>query len=204
MSAFRSSGQVFSGLGTDRFPGKQQEPWKISPAGSMKSCFLWVNINQNRYILCLTTHLLKIMKKIIRYAAMSCVLPSFAMIQAGAVVQKSVIFPSQHQSPIGQLFLPDGYREGEKLPGVVVTGAWTTVKKQIPATSAAKLAERGYAIRVLDFRAWGQSRDGSGFRKTRKEKPRTSARRSMIRSLARKLIIPDFQAGYTCFSRLSE
>lgn len=42
-------------------------------------------------------------------------------------------------------------------PGVIVTGAWTTVKEQMSTVYARALAERGYAVMVFDFRGWGDS-----------------------------------------------
>ncbi|HDM8132773.1 TPA: alpha/beta hydrolase [Vibrio harveyi] len=54
------------------------------------------------------------------------------------------------------LYLPKGAKNA---PVVVVTGAWTTVKEQMPAVYAQALAERGYAALTFDFRGWGESRD---------------------------------------------
>ncbi len=76
---------------------------------------------------------------------------------AEAAMKKPVAFESRNQTLAGDLYLPSDYREGDRLPAVVVTGAWTTVKEQMPATYAAELAERGYAALVFDFRGWGQS-----------------------------------------------
>ena len=70
---------------------------------------------------------------------------------------KQVNFESNNQNLVGNLYLPDDYQEGDKLPGVVVTGAWTTVKEQMPATYAEKMADRGYAVLAFDFRNWGES-----------------------------------------------
>lgn len=56
----------------------------------------------------------------------------------------------------GNLYLPSGV---EQPPVVIVTGAWTTVKEQMPAVYAKKLAEHGYAAFTFDFRGWGQSDD---------------------------------------------
>ena len=53
---------------------------------------------------------------------------------AEAARVKEVTFESNDRTLVGDLYLPDEYREGDKLPGVVVTGAWTTVKEQMPAT----------------------------------------------------------------------
>ncbi|PSB05835.1 alpha/beta hydrolase [Pleurocapsa sp. CCALA 161] len=70
---------------------------------------------------------------------------------------KKVNFTSNNQNLVGNLYLPDDYQEETKLPGVVVTGAWTTVKEQMPATYAEELADRGYAVLAFDFRNWGES-----------------------------------------------
>ena len=72
-------------------------------------------------------------------------------------MKKDVTFESADESLAGHLYLPDGYRKGDRLPGIVVTGAWTTVKEQMPATYAAALAQRGYAALTFDFRGWGES-----------------------------------------------
>ncbi len=77
--------------------------------------------------------------------------------KAEAAQVKEVNFESNNQTLVGNLYLPDDYQEGDKLPGVIVTGAWTTVKEQMPATYAEELAERGYAVLAFDFRNWGES-----------------------------------------------
>lgn len=54
------------------------------------------------------------------------------------------------------LYLPEHV---EKPPVVIVTGAWTTVKEQMPHTYAQALIKQGYAALTFDFRGWGQSPD---------------------------------------------
>ncbi len=76
---------------------------------------------------------------------------------AEAAQVKKVTFESNGETLVGNLYLPDEYIEGTKLPGVVVTGAWTTVKEQMSATYAEKMADRGYAALAFDFRNWGES-----------------------------------------------
>ena len=76
---------------------------------------------------------------------------------AEAAQVKKVTFESNNQTLVGVLYLPNQYQEGDKLPGVVVTGAWTTVKEQMPATYAKAMADRGYAVLAFDFRNWGES-----------------------------------------------
>ena len=78
---------------------------------------------------------------------------------AESATKKRVSFESAGQTLAGDLYLPDTYKEGEKVPGVVITGAWTTVKEQMPGRYAAELASRGYAALTFDFRGWGQSPD---------------------------------------------
>lgn len=54
------------------------------------------------------------------------------------------------------LYLP---ADVEKPPVVIVTGAWTTVKEQMPAVYAQALAKDGYAALTFDFRGWGSTLD---------------------------------------------
>ena len=76
---------------------------------------------------------------------------------ANAAMSKRVMFESDGTRLVGDLYLPDTYQAGDKLPAVIVTGAWTTVKEQMPARYAAEMADRGYAALAFDFRNWGQS-----------------------------------------------
>ncbi|NQZ01908.1 MAG: alpha/beta hydrolase [Bdellovibrionales bacterium] len=77
--------------------------------------------------------------------------------QAQAYETKTVQFMSQGEKLVGTLFLPSEIEKGQKVPAVVVTGAWTTVKEQMPKTYAIELANRGYAALTFDFRGWGES-----------------------------------------------
>ena len=74
-----------------------------------------------------------------------------------------VEFNSHGTTLAGHLHLPESYQEGQRLPAVVVTGAWTTVKEQMPSTYAAALAEQGFAALVFDFRGWGESPEEQAF-----------------------------------------
>ena len=69
------------------------------------------------------------MKNLLLATATAATLLSLAN-DAEAAQVKEVTFQSSDQTLVGDLYLPDGYQEGDKLPGVVVTGAWTTVKQQ--------------------------------------------------------------------------
>lgn len=84
-------------------------------------------------------------------------IPFIFTLSAQAAMKKAVTFDSGGQTLAAELYLPDDYTEGQRLPAMVVTGAWTTVKEQMPATYAAAMADRGYAALVFDFRGWGES-----------------------------------------------
>lgn len=56
-----------------------------------------------------------------------------------------VTFQSEGETLVGNLYLPANYKQGDKLPTVIVTGAWMTIKEQMPATYAKKLAEQRFA-----------------------------------------------------------
>lgn len=74
---------------------------------------------------------------------------------------KNIEIPSQSGKLVGQLYLPEG--NDVNVPTVVVTGAWTTVKEQMPTTYAKALNQHGYAAVVFDFIGWGESKGGVPF-----------------------------------------
>jgi fermentation-respiration switch protein FrsA (DUF1100 family) len=74
------------------------------------------------------------------------------------VQTRTVTFENEGVTLSGTLYLPADYN-GEKLPTVVVTGAWTSVEEQMPATYAEEMVERGFAAFTFDFRGWGKSGD---------------------------------------------
>ena len=97
------------------------------------------------------------MKNILLATAIAATLQLSLANKSEAAQVKDVSFESNNQTLAGDLYLPDDYQQGDRLPGVVVTGAWTTVKEQMPATYAAEMADRGYAVLAFDFRNWGES-----------------------------------------------
>lgn len=76
---------------------------------------------------------------------------------AQAAQVREVTFESQGHTLVGNLYLPDDYTEGQELPGVVVTGSWTSVKEQMSGLYAEELADRGFAALAFDFRHFGES-----------------------------------------------
>lgn len=70
---------------------------------------------------------------------------------------RRVTFKSGADTLVGQIHLPEGGSALSPVPAVVVTGAWFTVKEQMPTIYARELALRGYAALVFDFRGFGES-----------------------------------------------
>lgn len=71
------------------------------------------------------------------------------------VTSEAVSFDSNGVTLKGTLYTPEG--AGGPLPAAIVTGAWTTVKEQMPGTYARELAARGMAALAFDFTGWGES-----------------------------------------------
>lgn len=68
-----------------------------------------------------------------------------------------VTFQSQGETLIGQLLLPPGLSSATPVPGLLITGAWFTVKEQMPLRYAREMASRGFAALIFDFRGFGES-----------------------------------------------
>ena len=68
-----------------------------------------------------------------------------------------VTFPSEGVTLVGNLYLPSTYKTGDKLPAIIVSGAWITVKEQMAGLYAKKLAPQGFAALAFDFRYYGES-----------------------------------------------
>ncbi|WP_261338387.1 alpha/beta hydrolase [Rhizobium leguminosarum] len=76
---------------------------------------------------------------------------------AAGIETRSVSFQNDGVTLAGMLYLPADYKAGEKRPGVLVTGAWTSIKEQMSGLYAEEMAERGFVALAFDFRGWGQS-----------------------------------------------
>jgi fermentation-respiration switch protein FrsA (DUF1100 family) len=70
---------------------------------------------------------------------------------------RRVSFVNQGATLAGTLYLPPDYRSGERRAGVVVSGAWTSIKEQMSGLYAREMAGRGFAALAFDYRGWGQS-----------------------------------------------
>ncbi len=80
-----------------------------------------------------------------------------AIVTTTDVRTQRVQFPSSGHTLTGLLYRPPDHTAAGRLPAVIVTGAWRTVKEQMPAGYAQLIAARGYAALTFDFRGWGES-----------------------------------------------
>ncbi|MEH7906390.1 alpha/beta hydrolase [Rhizobium laguerreae] len=60
---------------------------------------------------------------------------------AAGIETRPVSFQNEGVTLAGTLYLPADYKPGEKRPGVLVTGAWTSIKEQMSGLYAEEMAE---------------------------------------------------------------
>lgn len=75
---------------------------------------------------------------------------------AADFMTRNVTFMSKGETMAGVLHLPADH-SARRLPGILVTGSWTTVKEQMAQNYAQELARQGYAALTFDFRNFGES-----------------------------------------------
>ncbi|RWE56484.1 hypothetical protein [Mesorhizobium sp.] len=61
-----------------------------------------------------------------------------------------VTFASHGEQIVGDLYLPEDLDPARPRPALVVTGAWMTIKEQMPARYAREMADRGFAALTFD------------------------------------------------------
>ncbi|MBW1742326.1 MAG: ankyrin repeat domain-containing protein [Deltaproteobacteria bacterium] len=73
------------------------------------------------------------------------------------ILIKETSFMSEGLCLEGDLYLPETYQDGDKMPAVIVGGSWTTVKEQMAGTYARELAKTGFITLAFDHRFYGES-----------------------------------------------
>lgn len=74
------------------------------------------------------------------------------------VTEKAVTFKNQFDMKIaGNLYIPKSYKEGQKLPAIIVGHPMGAVKEQSATLYAQKMAERGFVTLAIDTPFWGSS-----------------------------------------------
>ncbi|MER9252562.1 dienelactone hydrolase family protein [Mesorhizobium sp. M0598] len=95
------------------------------------------------------------MLKTLTLAAATAVALAASNAEAAPRIER-VTFASHGEQIVGELYLPEGLA-AKPAPALVVTGAWMTVKEQMPARYAREMADRGFVALTFDFRGWGES-----------------------------------------------
>lgn len=71
--------------------------------------------------------------------------------------QREVIFYSEGDKLVGNIYLPDDYKEGEKRETVIANSGWTGLNIVYPAMFARELTARGYVCMGFDYRGFKPS-----------------------------------------------
>jgi hypothetical protein len=91
-------------------------------------------------------------------AALTVALPVHAAAESSPAPRVSeVTFNSAGEKIVGRLYVPADVTAERPAPGLVVTGAWMTVKEQMAGRYAHEMASRGFVALTFDFRGWGES-----------------------------------------------
>ena len=70
---------------------------------------------------------------------------------------REVVFYSEGARMVGNIYLPDDYKEGEKRPAVLCNSGWTGVNKCYPALYARALTKYGFVCMGFDYRGFKPS-----------------------------------------------
>jgi uncharacterized protein len=71
--------------------------------------------------------------------------------------KRKITFDRDGLPLVGDLFTPDGFDENGQYQAVIVQGSYTSVKEQMPATYAQKLADEGFVALAFDYAHYGES-----------------------------------------------
>lgn len=71
--------------------------------------------------------------------------------------KRDVTFYAQGIKLVGNMYLPDDYKEGDKLPCVIPCSGFTGINAVYPALISRLLTKHGYACLGFDFRGWAPS-----------------------------------------------
>ena len=54
-------------------------------------------------------------------------------IQLSTMKQREIIFYSEGTKMVGDIYLPDDYKESERRPGIIANSGWTGMTESLPA-----------------------------------------------------------------------
>ena len=84
--------------------------------------------------------------------------------------RQDIIFKSSGLNLVGWLYVPNGLKSGEKRPAIVMAHGWSAVKEMYLDAFAAKFANRGFVVTVIDYRNFGDSQAIEAFGRAREPK----------------------------------
>jgi len=73
------------------------------------------------------------------------------------VGKNKIWFFSEGTKVVGYLYIPEVFKNGDKLPTIMVVGPKGSVKEQTAGIYAKKLSEKGFITLVIDHRTYGES-----------------------------------------------
>jgi uncharacterized protein len=101
------------------------------------------------------------MRAVTRLLGLLCALAGllYASIAVSAdnFTRKDVSIASVGQKLAGWLYVPNGLKEGEKRPTIVMAHGWSAVKEMYLDDFAAKFSSNGFVVVVFDYRNFGGS-----------------------------------------------
>lgn len=71
--------------------------------------------------------------------------------------RKAIGFYSEGVRLVGDIFMPEGLRPGERRAGIVLCHGYTGVKDLYLPDNARVLADAGYVVMTFDYKGWGES-----------------------------------------------
>ncbi|MGH8678195.1 MAG: alpha/beta hydrolase [Burkholderiales bacterium] len=101
------------------------------------------------------------MRAINRWISMVLLITGLALAQAVSAAdnftRQDVTFASVGKKLVGWLYVPNGMKQGEKRPTIVMAHGWSAVKEMYLDDFAAKFANGGLVVVVFDYRNFGGS-----------------------------------------------
>jgi uncharacterized protein len=95
----------------------------------------------------------------LRITAMLCaaVLVVATIASAEAIERRPVDIWSDGTRMSGDLFLPDGFGDGEDRPAILMTHGWGGERKDLNGSYATKFSMAGFVVLTFDYRGWADS-----------------------------------------------
>ena len=85
------------------------------------------------------------------------IIPILSNAQENKVASKAVNIYSDGTRLSGDVFYPNTYKEGEKLPAIVLCTGWGGNKGNLNKSYAPAFAAAGFVVLTFDYRGWGES-----------------------------------------------